>query len=193
MFFVVNKTKNRITLGDLNITLGPRQAIDLDKIMKREKSEGSKHLKAARAKGDIEIRMKDGLEKQEVIKEIIVEKSDSVDFEKIKNDIVSELKGSIKELTKQIISDKSSQSQLSQEDIEKISNTIIKNLPSKNSENIKLDSEEDELNKDVLVDINVRAVNKMVKNTNVEAIKYKEEKSDSRILGNMDELESLLG
>ena len=47
MFFIVNKTKKTIVLGDLSITLGPKQAIDLDKIMKRHKSDDSISLKTA--------------------------------------------------------------------------------------------------------------------------------------------------
>jgi hypothetical protein len=88
-----------------------------------------------------------------------------VSYQKTSNSKQQRHKSESLDNNNQIVLIKSSQSQLSQEDIEKISNTIIKNLPSKNSENIKLDSEEDELNKDVLVDINVRAVNKMVKKT----------------------------
>ena len=44
MFFIVNKTKQHISLPDIKISLGPRQAIDLDKIMSREESEKSRHF-----------------------------------------------------------------------------------------------------------------------------------------------------
>ena len=60
MFFIVNKTKRNITLGDLGVNLGPRQAIDLDKArIPRSKSEASKSLKMAQKSGDVEVRFKD--------------------------------------------------------------------------------------------------------------------------------------
>jgi len=31
MFFIVNKTRKNITISDIKVSLGPRQAIDLDK------------------------------------------------------------------------------------------------------------------------------------------------------------------
>ena len=51
MYFVINKTKKHITFQDISITLGPRQCIDLQRVMKKEKYENSRHLRIAQGNG----------------------------------------------------------------------------------------------------------------------------------------------
>jgi len=101
MFFIVNKTKGTITLGDLGskgLSLGPRQAIDLDKIMKRSQSEESKALKNAKDRGDIEVRIKDETKPTKVVKDKGV--SSSPDYKEMKKEIVKEVKGVMSDLLK---------------------------------------------------------------------------------------------
>ena len=95
MYFIINKTKKHITIGDIGINLGPRQAIDLEKVLKKEKYENSRHLRIAQGNGDIEIRIsrKESKKQQNVVK-----KDDSVDMEKIKNDIIKEMKNEFKNI-----------------------------------------------------------------------------------------------
>ena len=97
MFFIVNKTKGPITLGDIGVSLGPRQAVDLDKIMKRSKSDQSQSLKSANAKGDIEIRVKDVKKSNDTI-DIKVKSNSSNDLKSMKEEIVGEVKEAVKEL-----------------------------------------------------------------------------------------------
>jgi len=49
MYFIINITKpaREITISDLNISLGPNKALDLEKIRKRSEIEDSKDLKKA--------------------------------------------------------------------------------------------------------------------------------------------------
>jgi hypothetical protein len=192
MFFIVNKTKQRIVLGDLGVSLGPRQAIDLDKIVKRERSEKSGHLILAKNKGEIEIRIKDS-DAKKVIPNTPTDSN--ADLNKMKDDIVSELRGSIQQLAQQISASKpgSSNVVLSDEDVRNLTQQIMDKIPSeRKSDSDTLKEEDIEMDGNVVSDINARAVNKMVKNTDISGIKYKEEKLDSKILGDMKELEKLL-
>ena len=50
MFFIINKTKRNIIISDIKVSLGPRQAIDLDKMIDRDISDKSKDLKNIREK-----------------------------------------------------------------------------------------------------------------------------------------------
>jgi hypothetical protein len=60
MYFVVNATKRNVVLSDIDVSLGPHQGRDLDKLFKRDIIESSKHLSAAIARGMIVVKMKDG-------------------------------------------------------------------------------------------------------------------------------------
>ena len=97
MFFIVNKTKETIVFSDLNVTLGPRQAIDLDKVVKREKSDSSKFLKMAKKKGIIQVRMKDGVK----TKNLPHKNSEGTSLDSFKNEIINEMKGTMKDLLTQ--------------------------------------------------------------------------------------------
>lgn len=191
MFFIVNKTKKHITLPDIKISLGPRQAIDLDKIMDRTESEKSKHLKAAKSKGDIEVRIKDG-EKKKV--HIIQEKIDGPDIGKMKDEIIKEMKNEIKSLK---LGDKSSDG-LSKEDLLAAMRELMSAMPAKEviiREGKSIDSDEEvvEIDNNLLGEINKRAVNKMVKDVKMESVSYKEDNKENDLMDNISELEDLLG
>jgi hypothetical protein len=193
MFFIVNKTKQRIVLGDLNISLGPRQAIDLDKIVKRDKSDKSNHLILAVKRGDIEVRMKDS-EIKTSIPETTPNKSS---LDQIKDDIVSELKGSIQQLSQQLSSSnpKTQNIVLSDEDMKNLTQQIINNISSNvsNKKESLIPEEEVGMDDSIVADMNARAVNKMVKNSDIQSVKYKEDQQKDTILNNVSELEDLIG
>jgi hypothetical protein len=187
MFFIVNKTKTPITIGDISVSLGPRQAIDLDKVMSRDKSESSKSLKVAVRRGDIEIRVKDILEAHSPSPA-----NNSVnDIGDIKKEIVGEMKSFMKELLQ------NQGGGISKEDLKEIISSIPKQeaivYQSDQKNNVIKKDEEVEIDDTILSAMGARAVNNIVKNTEIKASKYEENKTDNTILSNIDELESLLG
>lgn len=65
MYFIVNRSKNEVTIGDLNFTLGPNKAIDLEAVLGRTKIEASHDLKTAISKGFIHVRVNSASEKNQ--------------------------------------------------------------------------------------------------------------------------------
>jgi hypothetical protein len=186
VFFIVNKTKKHITLPDIKISLGPRQALDLDKLMDRSESEKSRHLKAASHNGDVEIRVKDGNKPK---KNAPVQAAP--DMGKMKDDIIKEMKDELQSL-------KQPKEGLSKEDLIAAMQELISSMPAKEvivreGGTVASDEEEVEINEDLLGEINKRAMNKMVKNTESGEVKYKEEKQKNDLDSNINELENLLG
>jgi hypothetical protein len=194
MFFIVNKTKTTLVLSDVGVTLGPRQAIDLDKVVSRSKSESSKHLKQARKGGQIEVRMKDGEKPTSPIKT----SSEAPSLDSFKQDIIDEMKGSIKELSKELVVPQSDSNGINSKDLDALARRIIANMP-KTSETVIIQEskartdEEVEVDEDKLSEISTRAVNEMVRDTEVKSINYKEEEQENTILDDAEELEDLLG
>ncbi len=203
MFFIVNKTKNNITINDINVSLGPRQAVDLDRIIERSISENSKHLRLAISKGQIEVRSKDG-ENKSILRQSV---SDNNPLDKMKQDIIGELRKTIVDATKGIGSFNSqgtiqnSDNVVTKDDINRLIETVSSLVGSANNGNsngnsnkIKIDNSEDvEMDIDTLIEINARTVDKIVGNSETKLIQYKEKKSNSNVLSNINELEDLLG
>ncbi len=196
MYFVINKTKKHITFQDIGVSLGPRQCVNLQKIMKKEKYENSRHLRIAQGNGDIEIRIsRKESKKQE--KNIIKKDDSAVDIEKMKNDIIKEMKNEFKNIN---VGKK--EDSLSKKDLIEVITEVIKNLPKEKITIIRekgtkegefFDDEKVEIDEELLSEINKRAVEKMVKNVKSREIKYKEEKQKSDIEDSVSELENLLG
>lgn len=189
MFFIVNKTKKNIIIGDLGLPLGPKQAIDLDKIMDRSKSDKSQSLQIAKSRGEIEIRVKDS---EKVINRV-EPKKDSSDMQKIKKEIVDEMKIAMKE-----IMGNQKDITISDDFLEKFKEDILKAIPTQSSQNQNntnniFNDEEVQVSDNTLASINAKAVEKMVKNAEVKSVNYKEEQCHDTILSNIDELEELLG
>lgn len=186
MFFIVNKTKNHVSLPDINISLGPRQAMDLDRIMKREISENSRHLRAARANGDVEIRVKDEPKKQ-------------IDIQPTKeiNNPIKEIEDLRKEIEKLSNTISGSNSGVSKEDLLEIlknllTPTVVKQVSSKEEINENEEEEEVEMDEETLIKINARTMDRKVEGSNIKSVHYKEENKNNTILNNVDELEGLL-
>ncbi len=197
MYFVINKTKRNITFQDIALNLGPRMGIDLEKIMKKEKYENSRHLRIAQGNGDIEIRISRKESKKQ--QQNVIKKDDSVDMEKIKNDIIKEMKNEFKNIN---VGQK--EDSLSKKDLVEIMTEVIKKLPKEKiikeitviregGKEGEFDDEKVEISEELLSEINKRVVEKMVKNVKSEEIKYKEEKQKSDIENSVSELEDLLG
>ncbi len=131
MYFVINKTKKHITFQDISITLGPRQCIDLQRVMKKEKYINSRHLRIAQGNGDIDIRISTKESKKQQ-KNIIKKDDSAVDMEKIKNDIIKEMKKEFKNIGQK-------EDSLSKKDLVEIMTEVIKKLQ---KEKIKKNREE---------------------------------------------------
>jgi hypothetical protein len=189
VFFIVNKTKGTIVISDIGITLGPRQAIDLDKMMNRSKSEASKMLKGASKKGHIDIRIKDGGKKSKIKPPEQI----GGDLDDFKKEILEEMKGLLSN------QQPSPQAGLGKEDLAEFAQQIIDNIPKSETviiqgqpQDIRTD-EDVEMDEELLSRINAKAVDKIVEGTDINSINYKEEKQENTILDNISELEDLIG
>lgn len=193
MFFIVNKTKERIRLNDIGITLGPRQAVDLDMLVGRNKSENSAHLRAARSHGQIEIRIKDQPRKGPMIANTPPPIEKGQDLDKVKDEIISKVTDTLSQLLAGQKTSVTATANLSEEDLDKISNKILQNLPAQQVVVQKGDKVEEEmdLDEETLTEISARAVNKIVKDTAMKSVKFEEKKQEKPKL-NVDELMDML-
>ena len=203
MYFIVNNKKNEIVISDLKLCLGPRQAMDLDKIFKREQIEYSKDLKLSVKKGIVTIRQKSssGTEHQNVI----INSNSAIgseDIEKIKNELTKEIRdgiGSIRndlehqEGNKQILPVNPNLEMSELKNMLSQLTSVVGNM-SKNSkidDNNKELEEEDDIDGFAMNEIHKRAVNKMTKDvlSSVEGMELEELDS---VEDNVSELENLL-
>ena len=190
MFFIVNKTKGSIVISDIGVTLGPRQAVDLDKMMSRSKSESSRMLKGASKKGHIDIRIKDNGKTSKVSPAPKVD----VDLDDFKKEMLEEMKG----LLSQQQPAQTPQPGLGKEDLAAFAEHIINNIPK--SETVIMQGQQPEVREDEEVEIEVgelgemnkRIVNKIVENVKSVDIKYNEEIQKNDLDNNIIELEGLL-
>ena len=191
MFFIVNKTKQTISLSDINIILGPRQAIDLDKAkVPRSKSDFSPSLSMAQKRGQIEVRSKDGKSPNSLLKQPQSNPKDELESLKEQLREVKDL------LTQQ---SKTPSNGVSKEDLSNFAKEIIQSIPKSETVIAHEDQtveqridEEVEVDDDILSEISKRAANKMVKNVENVDIKCEGEKQKNDLDSNIDELEGLL-
>jgi len=192
VFFIVNKTKQTIIMGDIGVKLGPRQAIDLDKVIDRDKADSSKYLQMLVHKGDVEIKRKD----DKTFKKKPVDETKKLN--QIKSEILDEMKNMLKSHFKQESSQSISiediakliQPGASIEDIKKIVNEAINNA------NIDKEISKDEdvqVDNKILTAIHAKTVNKKIKNITNSSVNYQKEEIDNAIANNVSELDSLLG
>ena len=191
MFFIVNKTKREVIISDLSVSMGPRQALDLDKFLDRKKSERSRDLSTAIKKGIISVRQKTNEESSLVIKQI-KEEINPKEMDKFKKDINDEIKNQFSSLKEDLLNAKgfNNSNVDNSELLEKLAD-LIKN--SKNSDAI-VKSEEEEvlIDEDVLSSIHAKTVDRQIKDTKISNIEYEEKEVKNDIDENVDELEKLL-
>jgi len=191
VFFIVNKTKTEVIISDLSVSMGPRQALDLDKFIDRKKSERSRDLSTAIKKGIISVRQKTNEESSLVIKQI-KEEINPKEMDKFKKDINDEIKNQFSSLKEDLLNAKgfNNSNVDNSELLEKLAD-LIKN--SKNSDAI-VKSEEEEvlIDEDVLSSIHAKTVDRQIKDTKISNIEYEEKEVKNDIDENVDELEKLL-
>jgi len=198
MFFIVNKTKQGIVISDLKITLGPRQAADLDaRGIDRRRVEASKGLKQLVKQGQIEIRRKDAAPEAAYIQPVV--ESDGFDMGKIKDDILQGVKETMAEMMKAQTPTQTivAPPQIDQKELAKMIAEMIQIKTGKQEDvddvikntleeiNITVDDE-------TLADIHSRAVDKLVKNVKLDNIRHEEHIEIDNLEQNVSELEGLL-
>jgi len=198
MFFIVNKTKSEIFIKDIRMKLGPRQALDLDKLMGREKSDNSKDLTEKVRKGIIKIVTKDEIDKFK-FKQPSKGKND---IALMKEELIKEMKTQFKEIGKDLRKQvKESGRGISVDEIKEAMKELIVSMPQASNTIIMREVKEslaketgieiDELDEELLVDIHARAVNELTKESKLGYVDYKEEKVIETLDDKVNELESL--
>ena len=191
MFFIVNTTKQSLSIADLKLILGPRQGIDLDTKYSREESEKSMGIKSLISKGLISVKNKtQAVVESRFIQEVHTHNhSETIDAEKIKTEIVD----SLKEALAGMVTPQQSQNNINMEDLAKlISSMNVNNTQPVQAQKV-IHDDDVQVNEGVLADIHSRTVSKMVEGVESGDINCEASTTDNDIDENIDELEDLLG
>jgi hypothetical protein len=222
MYFIVNTTKRNIVLSDLSISLGPRQAKDLDKMFKRDKIEESQHLASAVSKGYIQIKMKDGKQSMEMVTPPSVVHND-IDIDSLQDALKDGIKEGVQEAVKAVQQPQSGitpedmknmiqemknmqeaakpelqQSGLSAEDMNQIMGKVIEAIKNQQGNTV-IVQEEQQVKKDEEVEIDEEKLSEMhtravdKKLKNTEISGVNYKEEQSDFDSNLDELDQLLG
>jgi len=190
MFFIVNTTKQSISIADLKLILGPRQGMDLDVKYSRDESEKSKGLKTLISKGLVSIKNKtEAVSESRFVQE--VHNHNEFDAEKMKEEIMS----GVEEAISKIVPAQPQPTSQAQPNIDmvELAKMIAQLIPQGQAINIPKYDEEVKVNEGVLADIHSRVVNKMVEGVESGDINCESSTTKNDIDGNIDELENLLG
>lgn len=180
MLFIVNKTQKTVIISDLNIPLGPRQAIDLDKHVGRDRAEKSKDLIRLIHDKLIEVKIKDNISALIPTPEIKqpVQPVQTIDVDKLKQDITKEIIDSFKSVANEIKEHVSQNKSV----------TVVQGA----KEEIITQNDDMKIADEVLANIHAKAMDKIVKDTSG-TINYSEEKQTvNDISKNISELENLI-
>jgi len=194
MFFIVNTTKQSLSISDLKLILGPRQGVDLDVRYSRDQVEKSKGLKTLISSGMISIKNKsEPVVETKFVQE--VHNHNEFNAEKMKADILNGLKDVIAE---SLPTPQQPQPQQSPNiDMVELAKMIASMMPQGQqivqSENFVSQDDEVKVDEGVLADIHSRAASKIVKGVESGDTTFDTEKTNNDIDGNIDELENLLG
>lgn len=193
MFFIVNTTKQSLSIADLKLILGPRQGIDLDVGYTREQAEKSKGLKSLISKGMISVKNKtEPVVESRFIQEIHNHSHNEFDVEKMKADIMAGLKEAIASS----IPAQQPEPQPNM-DMTALAKMIAEMLPQgqviTQSGDTPSKDEEVKIDDDVLADIHSRTVSKMVEGVESGDINCISTTTQNDIDENINELENLLG
>jgi len=185
MYFIVNKTKSELQISDIKISLGPRQAMDLDKAIDRRKSDRSKDLDLAIKKGVIQVKQKTPTDTPIVISS--EENSNDKNIDSIKKDLSEEIKNQFEALKSQLVNNNSNNNDFSQ-----IINQLQDVLNEKSNFRYKSEDEDDTINNEQLLDIHARSIDKKLKDIKSNKVKYDRQEVNDDLGDNISELEGLL-
>ena len=187
MYLIANASGNEITISDLGITLGIRQAVDLHKVETTIQPEQSKDLKRAKSKGAIKIlhyKAPKNDNTNTIIKEkVIVQESLN------KEELLRDIKGILsEEIDKKV---NASQNNTQMMELLTAMQQMILNQQQTNTSTATV-AQDTDVSMDKLVNIHSRTLNKMSKRTNGKLEIIEEEVTDDAISDNADELSGLL-
>ena len=205
MYFIVNKTKQSLILADLKqLELGPRQAIDLDKLYDRHSLDNSKDLHHAIKQGLIQVRQKTNHNHNEEPVQEVKEVVQQLNTEEIKADLRKEFQSQIGELTSALkdsvanpalmgvleqLKSAISEGQFSQQTIVKEKETVIER-PVEGATEIST-GVDDTLDPKIAGQIHAKAVDRLAKGSKGK-VTYQQDKVEDSVVQNVDELDNLL-
>lgn len=194
MFFVVNTTKQSLSISDLKIVLGPRQGIDLDVKHSRDQVDKSKGLKSLISKGLVTVKNKtepqyNNLQPVQEIHNHNHNHND-INLNQMKEEIMSGLKDIIVETIKSQAVNQPSSQNTGNIGIEQLTE-MLNNISSQKTQSSTCENDVS-INSDLLADIHSRAVNKIAQGIAHSEVKGEISKSKNDIDNNINELEGLL-
>tara|TARA_Y100000310_G_C20698933_1_gene827869 strand:- start:1509 stop:2147 length:639 start_codon:yes stop_codon:yes gene_type:complete len=212
MYFIVNKTKRPVIIADLKLELKPRQAIDIDKIYDRHKTDNSRDLGHAVKSGYVHIRQKTikNLDEADATLLPAVEAPPPVDAEKIKEELRKEFQQQMATLSDTI---KSSVANPEMMQVLKqlsgaiqdgqLGTTVVKEKETVREvavpidrpveEDMKEDHDgDDDLDPAIAAQIHAKAVDRLTKQSKGK-VAYQEEHTEGSVSKNVDELDNLMG
>jgi len=187
MYLVANTSTKEITIGDMNISIKPKQALNLHKMESRISPESSKDLAFAEKHGYVKVLKKDSK------KEIAVAPPAQVIENKIDTkEIIESLGGLIKQEIQQQLSSKKDNNQ----DLLKAISDIVAMGQNKNSpQNITIQTQQEEpssLSEEKMAEIHSKAMKKITKGANTSISQVGQEVIDSSFSTNLSELQDLI-
>jgi len=188
MFFIVNKTKNELQISDIKISLGPRQAMDLDKIIDRSKSDRSRDLDLAIKQGVIQVKQKTPTETPIIISNNNDDDLETSKIDDMKEYLAEEIKNQFDILKSGLTNSKNNNDNSG--DLSQILNQL-KGLVNNNSTNESVD-EDVIMDEEKLSNIHARSIDKKLKNVESNEVKYDKKEIEDNIEDNISELEGLL-
>lgn len=183
MFFIVNRTNKDLTIGDLDISIGPRKAIDLEKIRSREKIDSSTDLRTCIKNGYLQVRHNSKASQTEENKEPEKVNVDDEQINKIRLAVADEVKSQIADAMKGNSGGDNS------EILSKLNALLSGQGQSQSSAAYPI---EDELDEDVLADIHAKRMKNVGKDTEGK-VTYEKKKSTDSAVDRAAELDNLLG
>lgn len=188
MYFVVNTTDRELMISDLNISLGPRKAMDIEKLKPRYIIEESKDLKTCIKTKRIQVRHDSKLIDSQKADQVEGQTNDD-QINQIKNVIANEIKQQLSGFKGQSSGDNTEiMSILNKltEAFEKGTVPIISKVESSSTDH------EDNIDEERLSEIHARKMQKLSKNTN-SRFTHEEKKSADSVADRVSELDDLLG
>jgi len=190
MYFIVNNTKGEIAISDLNISLGPRKSMDLDRVRKRSDIVNSKDLKTCVKKGFIKVRQVTPMGGETVQVEAKASVDDA-ELAKIRKAVQEELKAQNQQNTNEDLTSA----------VNQLKSMIEGGLIGGASQVVhhhhgpgaspQAQDDETELDEDTLTQIHMKSQNKIAKDAEGNVI-LDEHKSKDNLSSNIDELDDLL-
>lgn len=192
MYLIANNSKSEITITDLNISLRPKQALDLHKIRSSDEIEKSKNLKSAISSGRIKFLHKEANNaKKEEKTEIIVQ--NQFDKEGLLKDIQALLS---KEVDSKIEKLNTTQENnfIQNERLLILLQSIQKNMSKSSTVDVEKKNiiEDISISSDKIIEMHSRAVGKMSKNVEGNIISPGKKVKDENVVGNANELDKLI-